>query len=55
MPTVWDALVEPQSATGNTIYSSVAQKLRKERGQNLDNFMNVFLQSIEQRYFNMFN
>lgn len=27
------------------IYQSVAYKLRKEKGQNLDNFMNTFLVS----------
>lgn len=32
----------------NTIYSSVAQKFRKERGQNLDAFIHTFMQSIEQ-------
>lgn len=37
------------SLGGNsTIYSSVTQKLRKERGQNLDAFIATFLQSIEQ-------
>lgn len=35
--------------TGNsTIYNSVTQKLRKERGQNLDAFICTFMQSIEQ-------
>lgn len=35
--------------SGNsTIYSSVTQKLRKERGQNLDAFICTFMQSIEQ-------
>lgn len=37
------------SLAGNsTIYSSVTQKLRKERGQNLDAFICTFMQSIEQ-------
>lgn len=31
-----------------TIYSSVTQKLRKERGQNLDPFIYSFMQSVEQ-------
>lgn len=29
----------------SNIYQSVAQKLRKEKGQHLDNFMNVFMLS----------
>lgn len=37
------------SISGNsTIYNSVTQRLRKERGQNLDAFINTFMQSIEQ-------
>lgn len=32
----------------NTIYNSVTQKLRKERGQNLDAFIYTFMQSVEQ-------
>lgn len=35
------------SATNPTIYTSVTQKLRKERGQHLDNFISSFMQSIE--------
>lgn len=35
-------------AGNSTIYSSVTQKLRKERGQNLDAFICTFMQSIEQ-------
>lgn len=31
-----------------TIYNSVTQKLRKERGQNLDPFIFSFMQSVEQ-------
>ncbi|XP_031628078.1 sorting nexin-14-like [Contarinia nasturtii] len=55
VPTVWDAFAtdEPQPNSSNlagnsTIYSSVTQKLRKERGQNLDAFICNFMQSIEQ-------
>lgn len=41
--------VNSSNLTGNsTIYSSVSQKLRKERGQNLDAFICTFMQSIEQ-------
>lgn len=47
IPTVWDAFVEPQIQS-HTIYSSVAQKLRKEKGQNLDPFMSIFMQSVDQ-------
>lgn len=36
------------SAGNNTIYSSMTQKLRKERGQNLDSFISTFMHSIEQ-------
>lgn len=37
------------SLAGNSnIYSSMTQKLRKERGQNLDAFICTFMQSIEQ-------
>lgn len=35
-------------AANSTIYNSVTQKLRKERGQNLDAFICTFMQSIEQ-------
>lgn len=35
-------------AGNSTIYNSVTQKLRKERGQNLDAFICTFMQSIEQ-------
>ncbi|XP_053679251.1 sorting nexin-14-like [Anopheles nili] len=45
-PTVWDALNDTHP--GNNIYSSVTQKLRKEKGQSLDVFMNTFMHSIEQ-------
>lgn len=50
----WDGFSEGAVAAGGqphsnaTIYSSVTQKLRKERGQNLDQFMATFMQSIEQ-------
>ncbi len=50
IPTVWDAFTdEPALTRDNTsnIYSSVTQKLRKERGQNLENFVTNFMQSIE--------
>lgn len=50
VPTVWDAFTdEPTLTRDNTsnIYSSVTQKLRKERGQNLENFVTNFMQSIE--------
>lgn len=49
VPTVWDAFTDEPAARDNTsnIYSSVAQKLRKERGQNLENFVTNFMQSIE--------
>lgn len=46
-PTVWDALTDSQPQN-NTIYSSVTQKLRKEKGQSLDAFMTTFMHSIEQ-------
>ena len=36
------------SQSNANIYSSMTQKLRKERGQNLDQFMVTFMQSIEQ-------
>lgn len=43
---IWDALDHP---LGNTsYYNSVAVKLRKERGQDLDSFMQSFFHSIEQ-------
>lgn len=48
-PTVWDALNDAQSMPSNNIYSSVTQKLRKEKGQSLDAFMLTFMHSIEQR------
>lgn len=50
----WDGFSESsstasgQSQQNATIYSSMTQKLRKERGQNLDQFMSTFMQSIEQ-------
>uniref|UniRef100_A0A8D8HSR3 Sorting nexin-14 n=3 Tax=Culex pipiens TaxID=7175 RepID=A0A8D8HSR3_CULPI len=47
-PTVWDALNDAQSMPSNNIYSSVTQKLRKEKGQSLDAFMLTFMHSIEQ-------
>lgn len=47
-PTVWDALNDAQSMPSNNIYSSVTQKLRKEKGQSLDAFMVTFMHSIEQ-------
>lgn len=50
VPTVWDAFTdEPSLTRDNTsnIYNSVTQKLRKERGQNLENFVTNFMQSIE--------
>lgn len=50
VPTVWDAFTdEPTLARDNpsNIYSSVTQKLRKERGQNLETFVTNFMQSIE--------
>ncbi|XP_055305467.1 uncharacterized protein LOC129570086 isoform X2 [Sitodiplosis mosellana] len=53
VPTVWDAFTdEPQANSSNlggnsTIYT-MANKLRKERGQNLDTFICTFMQSIEQ-------
>lgn len=49
-PTVWDALNDAQTIPSNNIYSSVTQKLRKEKGQSLDAFMVTFMHSIEQRY-----
>ncbi|XP_058130506.1 sorting nexin-14-like [Anopheles ziemanni] len=47
-PTVWDALNDAHSLPSNNIYSSVTQKLRKEKGQSLDAFMATFMHSIEQ-------
>uniref|UniRef100_A0AAG5DUD2 PXA domain-containing protein n=1 Tax=Anopheles atroparvus TaxID=41427 RepID=A0AAG5DUD2_ANOAO len=47
-PTVWDALNDVHSMPSNNIYSSVTQKLRKEKGQSLDAFMTTFMHSIEQ-------
>lgn len=51
IPTVWDALNEAhvQHNSSNNIYNSVTLKLRKEKGQSLDNFMTSFMHSIEQR------
>lgn len=43
---IWDALDHPLGQ--NSYYNSVAVKLRKERGQDLDNFMQSFFHSIEQ-------
>lgn len=43
---IWDALDHPLGQ--NSYYNSVAVKLRKERGQDLDNFMESFFHSIEQ-------
>lgn len=37
-----------QATANTTIYTSVTQKLRKERGQNLETFISSFMQSIEQ-------
>ena len=43
---IWDALDHP---LGNmSYYNSVAVKIRKERGQDLDSFMQNFFHSIEQ-------
>lgn len=50
VPTVWDAFTDEPSLNRDNpsnIYNSVAQKLRKERGQNLENFVTSFMQSIE--------
>ncbi|XP_055530775.1 sorting nexin-14-like [Wyeomyia smithii] len=47
-PTVWDALNDAQAIPSNNIYSSMTQKLRKEKGQSLDAFMVTFMHSIEQ-------
>lgn len=43
---IWDALDHPLGHT--SYYNSMAVKLRKERGQDLDNFMQAFFHSIEQ-------
>lgn len=43
---IWDALDHPLG--NNSYYNSVAVKLRKERGQDLDSFMQNFFLSIEQ-------
>jgi PXA domain len=43
---IWDALDHPLGHS--SYYNSVAVKLRKERGQDLDNFMQSFFSSIEQ-------
>lgn len=48
VPTVWENFAEPPTAPNITIYNSVTQKLRKERGQNLDSFMQTLMHSIEQ-------
>lgn len=56
VPTVWDAFTDEQQSNSSnngggggqhTIYNSVTQKLRKERGQNLESFIVGFMQSIE--------
>lgn len=47
IPTVWDALTDTQTDSRNT-FSSVTSKLRKEKGQSLDTFMQTFMHSIEQ-------
>lgn len=41
-------VVSATTQGNSTIYNSVAQKLRKERGQNLDAFIYTFMQSVEQ-------
>lgn len=43
---IWDALDHPLGHS--SYYNSVAVKLRKERGQDLDSFMQTFFHSIEQ-------
>lgn len=43
---IWDALDHPLG--NSSYYNSVAIKLRKERGQDLDGFMQAFFHSIEQ-------
>lgn len=43
---IWDALDHPLGHS--SYYNSVAVKLRKERGQDLDGFMQAFFNSIEQ-------
>lgn len=43
---IWDALDHPLGHS--SYYNSVAVKLRKERGQDLDSFMQSFFHSIEQ-------
>ncbi|XP_055383608.1 sorting nexin-14-like [Condylostylus longicornis] len=49
IPTVWDALAEPNLPSSSTVINSNStQKLKRERGQNLDSFLLVFLQSLEQ-------
>lgn len=50
IPTVWDAFTDEPALSrdsSSNIYSSVTQKLRKERGQNLENFVTSFMLSIE--------
>lgn len=44
---IWDALDHPLGHSAG-YYNSVAVKLRKERGQDLDSFMQSFFHSIEQ-------
>ena len=44
---VWDALDHPLIGS-SSYYSSMTVKLRKERGQDLDPFMQAFFDSIEQ-------
>lgn len=43
---IWDALDHPLGHS--SYYNSVAVKLRKERGQDLDSFMQTFFHSIDQ-------
>lgn len=45
-PLVWDAFVD--EAQNTNYYSSVAVKLRKERGQDLEGFMATLMHSVEQ-------
>ncbi len=48
IPTVWDGIWETQNVQNTNYYSSMAVKLRKERGQNLDSFMQTLINSCEQ-------
>lgn len=48
VPTVWDGIWETQNVQNTNYYNSVAVKLRKERGQNLDSFMQTLINSCEQ-------